>query len=115
MEENEQIILLPLDKDIFDPTTGMLRMVEQTVSHQGKWRIHKSDPDNIFPSDPHADRVDEPEKLNLYTGDVFNKKKEYLYTLSKKAMQYIFYQIMKKGEDNIKQKLNSNILLITYL
>ena len=112
---DEMFINLPLDKDISDPTTGMMRMVEQTVSHQGRWRIHKSDPDNLFPSDPHADRVDAPEKLDLYTGNVFDKSRKFLYALSPKAMKFIYYKIMKSGEENIKQKLIANQLQITYL
>lgn len=114
-KEEFQDILLPLDSNIIDSTTGMERMVKQTVSHQGRWRIHKNDPDILFPSDPHADRVDEPEKLNLYTGDVYDKKQHFLYSISKKSMQFIYYKIMKDGEENIKQKLTTNKLQITYL
>ncbi len=116
MSENEFFsISLPLDKNIIDPIRGFERLDEQTVKHQGIWRIHKSDPDNVFPSDPHADRIDEPEKLNLYTGEVYNKKQEYLYKLSKKAMQFIYNKIMSKGEPDVIQKLEANKARITYL
>lgn len=116
MEEKKPLqINLPLDKDILNPITGMERLVEQTISHQGKWRVHKSDADNLFPSDPHGDRIDNPEKLNLYTGAVYDNKRQHIYTLSKKAMQFIYYKIMEKGEENIKQKLITNKVLITYL
>jgi hypothetical protein len=118
-QENEKQqyldVLLPLDAHILDPVKGTQWLIEQTVKHQGKWRIHKSDPDDIFPSDPHADRVDEPEKLNLYTGDVYNKKQDYLYTLSKKAMQFIYNKIIANGEKNIVDKLTANKTQITYL
>jgi|WetSurMetagenome_2_1015567.scaffolds.fasta_scaffold21540_5 hypothetical protein len=116
-KENEVLeILLPLDADIINPMSGLIKLNEQTVSHQGKWRIHKNDPDNIFPSDPHADRVDESdEKLNLYTGEVYNSKKQYLYTLSKKSIQYIYHKIIKNGENTIINKLNENKSKITYL
>jgi hypothetical protein len=114
-EEEFQYIILHLDKNIIDSTTGMEKMDEQTVSHQGKWRIHKNAPDNLFPSDPHADRVDKPEKLDLYTGKVFDKKQHFLYSILKKSVQFIYYKIMKDGEDNIKQKLRINKLQITYL
>ena len=108
-------ILLPLDNNILNSKTGMERLYEQTVSNQGRWRIHKSDPDNLFPSDPHADRIDKPEKLDLYTGKVYNKNMQYQYTLSDKAMQFIYYKIIKKGEENIIQKLIINKSQITYL
>jgi hypothetical protein len=116
MEHEEDLyITLPLDDNIMNPVTGLEKLFEQTVSHQGKWRIHKSDPDNIFPSDPHADRVDASEKLNLFTGDVYDTKKKYLYALSKKAMQFIYYKILNKGEETIIQKLQTNLSKIIYL
>ena len=37
---------------------GQRLLLEKQVKHNGIWRIHKSDPDNVFPSDPHGDRVD---------------------------------------------------------
>ena len=83
--------------------TGQRMLLEKTVKHNGIWRIHKNDPDDIFPSDPHADRLDEPEKLNLYNGEVYDKStQKYKYTLPNKAMKYIYNQIMGCKEDLIK-------------
>ncbi len=116
MEEEYFDILLPLDSDIIDPVKGLQNLYEQTVNHQGRWRIHKNDPDDIFPSDPHADRVDEAEKLDLYTGEVYNSKtKLYEYTLSKKTMIFIYNKIMNKGEGTIILKLTANAAQIMYL
>jgi hypothetical protein len=95
---------------------GYKMLLEKTVKHNGIWRIHKNDPDNIFPSDPHADRQDAPEKLDLYNGNVYDKKtKEHIYSLPKKAMKYIYQEIMKCKEDIIKNKLINNKAAITYL
>ncbi|WP_052600277.1 hypothetical protein [Aureispira sp. CCB-QB1] len=102
----------------FDEITedGLQLLLEKTVKHKGIWRIHKSDLDDIFPSDPHADRQDEPEKLDLYTGDVYDKKtKNYKYKLPKKAMRFIYKKIMYCKEDAIKDKLLENEDSITYL
>jgi hypothetical protein len=115
-ERKFQDILLPDEKDIINPVTGFVWLNEQTVSHQGIWRIHKSDPDRLFPSDPHADRVDEPgEKLNLYNGEVYSPKKQFLYKLSKKSIQYIYYKIINEGEDEVIKKLNDNKSRISFL
>lgn len=114
-QKEDFYITLPLEKNIIDPVKGLERLFEQTVVHQGRWRIHKNDPDNVFPSDPHADRVDGAEKLDLYTGDVYNTTKKHLYTLSKKSMQFIYFKIIKDGEENIIQKLKTNSSKITYL
>ena len=96
--------------------TGQRLLLEKTVKHNGIWRIHKSDPDNIFPSDPHGDRVDEPEKLNLYNGFVYSlPDKIHVRTLPNKAMKYIYNQLMKCKEVEITTKLTANKNLITYL
>lgn len=96
--------------------TGQRMLLEKTVKHNGIWRIHKNDADDIFPSDPHADRQDAPEKLNLYNGQVFDKStKKHIYTLPDKAMKFIYNQIMNCKEDLIKNKLIMNKALITYL
>jgi len=102
----------------FDEITpyGQQMLLEKIVKHNGIWKINKYDPDNIFPSDPHSDRVDEPEKLDLYTGAVYSKiNKQHLYTLPKKAMNFIYNQIMSCKENEIKNKLITNTAQITYL
>jgi adenylate kinase len=95
---------------------GQRKLLERIVRTNGIWKINKNDPDDVFPSDLHADRVDEPEKLDLYTGEVYSKiNKKYLYTLPKKVMKYIYNELMKCKEDSIKQKLIRRENDITYL
>jgi len=95
---------------------GRRMLLEQQVKHNGIWRIHKADPDDIFPSDAHADRVDEPETVDLYNGNVYSKiNKQFLYSLPKKAMKYIHAEIMNCKEEEIKSKLRANRSMITYL
>ncbi len=95
---------------------GTQMVLEQQIKHNGIWRIYKNDSDDIFPSDPHGDRVDRPEKLDLYNGNVYNKTdKQFLYTLPKKAMKFIYNQIMMCKEDEIKNKLLAKANLISYL
>lgn len=95
---------------------GKRMLLERQVRQNGIWRIHKSDADDIFPSDPHGDRVDASEKLNIYTGDVFSKStKKHLYTLPTKAMKFIYYELMRCKEQNIIDKLTTNKDQITYL
>lgn len=117
MDKHEQTILefqLPDFAEIMQD--GQQMLLEKVVKHNGIWKINKYDPDTIFPSDPHADRVDASEKLDLYTGDVYSKiDKQHLYTLPKKAMKYIYNQIMACKEDEIKNKLIADASAITYL
>ncbi|MBK9018312.1 MAG: hypothetical protein IPM82_32060 [Saprospiraceae bacterium] len=96
----------------FDEITedGRQLLLEKIVKHNGVWKINKYDADDIFPSDPHADRVDKPEKLDLYTGKVYSKiNKQHLYTLPPKAMKFIYKQIMMCKEDEIKNKLKRKL------
>lgn len=96
--------------------TGQRLLLEKTVKHNGIWRFHKCDPDDIFPSDPHGDRVDEPEKLNIYNGFVYSMpNKAHVRTLPKKAMIYICKQLLTSKEDELKNKIKENKSLITYM
>lgn len=107
-------IKLPDFSEIAD--NGQRLLLEKTVKHNGIWRFHKCDPDNIFPSDPHGDRVDAPEKLNIYNGHVYSKSdKQLLRTLPKKVMIYIYSQLMNCKEDEIKDKIRANKHQITYI
>lgn len=114
----EQLFMLEFELPDFAEITenGQRLLLEKTVKHNGIWRIHKSDPDNIFPSDPHGDRVDAREKLNLYNGFVYSlPDKIHVRTLPNKAMKYIYNQLMKCKEVEITGKLTANKNLITYL
>ena len=112
--DNMFSMTLPLDNYILD--NGMEWLLEKVVKHQGVWAIHKYDADDNFPSDLHAHRKDEAETMDLYTGDVYDAKtKNYLRTLSKKAMNHIYAKLMKCKEEEIKQKFIDNADQITYL
>jgi len=81
---------------------GQRMLLEKTVKHNGIWRIYKNAPDDIFPSDPHADRQDAPEKLNLYNGKVYDKStKEFKYTLPKKSSE-----IYLQSNNELQGRLN---------
>lgn len=48
---------------------------EATISVAGKtWRVHRHDPDCIWPSDFHAHSLSDTETLNIHNGDVWNPK-----------------------------------------
>lgn len=95
---------------------GQRLLLEKTVKHNGIWGIHKCDPDNIFQSDPHGDRVDAKEKLNLYNGFVYSLlDKIHIRTLPQKAMIYIYNQLINCKEKEITSKLKANRNLFTYL
>jgi hypothetical protein len=105
---------LPDEREI--TPDGQQLLLEVTVRKRGIWRIHPNDPDIVFPSDPHADRIDAPEKLDLYTGEVFDKNtKKHLYKLTRKDMRFIYNKIMNSKEELIKDKLLARKSEITYL
>lgn len=106
MEKNNYIeFQLPDFKNISD--SGHYLEIAVQVKHNGIWRVHKNDPDDIFPSDFHADRVDAPEKLDLYTGNVYSKVNKLLIkNLPKKVMVYIYNALLKCKENNILEKLS---------
>jgi hypothetical protein len=94
-------VFIPDFREILDDGRRMSIAIQ--VKHNGKWRVHKSDADKNFPSDFHADRVDEAEKLDLYTGDVWSPiTRKHLYVMPKKAMRYIFRELSKTKEENLQ-------------
>lgn len=101
---NEFKIHLPAEEDILE--NGMILLKERVVKHQGIWIINLNDQDP-WPSLPHGDRKDEPEKLNLLTGDVYSKtSRNHIYSLSDKSMRYIFHRISKFADSRILETLS---------
>ena len=85
---------------------GRFLSIAVEFKHHGKWRIHKNDPDKHFPSDFHADRVDAPEKLDLYTGDIYSRTtKEKTGRLKDKKMREVFTDLQNRGEAFLDEKL----------
>jgi hypothetical protein len=69
-----------------DGTSRLL--TEVTIKWRGEvWRIHQNDADP-FPSNPHAHNRESNLKLNMLTGELFNKK-ELKGTISKKDLLFI--------------------------
>jgi len=98
-------IFIPDERELLD--NGMRIAIAVTVNRDGgKWRVHKSDPDKIFPSNLHADRVDQPGKLDVYTGEIWSPiTKKCIGRLSKKSMRYFYKQLSKTKEPNIQALL----------
>ena len=106
----EITITVPEERDILEDGMQMLR--EEIVKHQGIWKINLNDVDK-WPSDPHGDRVDLAEKLSLLNGMVYDKSnRSYKYSLSKKAMRFIYAKLQKSKHEQIKLKLVSQKSLI---
>jgi len=110
---NFEEIILPDYREITD--NGGRILLEVTVKRNGIWRVHKNDPDIVFPSDFHADRVDAPEKLDLYTGEVYSSvNNDYLRAEPKKAMRFIYQELLKSKETRIQEHLKE-VNKFTYL
>ena len=78
MEDNIFEFEIPDFDEITDE--GIRMLLEKTVKSNGIWRVHKSDPDCIFPSDFHAHSTDAAETLDLYTGEVYSPKRSEEHT-----------------------------------
>ncbi len=108
MKDTKQLLLefdLPDFAEITDAGVRMLLEVQFT-SNNGKWRVHKNDPDDVFPSDLHADRVDGPEKLDIYTGIVYDTRtRQAVRQMPKKVMRHIYDKLVTTKEPEIQAKL----------
>jgi hypothetical protein len=82
---------------------GRRMLLGTATKHRGIWRIQKSEPDNRFPSDFHAERVDAPEKLDLYTGEVYSAiTGSQLRSEPKKAMRFLYRRLQNSKEARIQ-------------
>jgi hypothetical protein len=75
---------------------------EATVRRDGKWRIHANDSDDLFPSDFHAHHLETGEKLDLYTGYLYDPTtNKLLYALERKKWIYILGELKKNRQPGI--------------
>ena len=87
---------------------------EATVRRNGKsWRINKNDRDEIFPSDFHAHNLETGEKLDLYTGYLYNPvTKKLLWALHKKDWIAILSELKTIKDKSISLKANTVLSLL---
>jgi len=95
---------------------GSLFLREYTVPCSGKWRVHMNDADN-WPSDFHAHNVvDGGEKLDLYTGVVFDVPTKYVSRkLKNKEMRFIYDRLRTSGNEKIQHKCKANLKRFVFL
>lgn len=85
---------------------------EATVKRNGEiWRIHKSDPDNLIPSNFHAHNMaDYRETLDLYTGYIYKlHSRNIIAKLSDKDHKAVLEILVKSNNSQFREKAN-NIL-----
>jgi len=100
-------IEIPPEDDINEDGSVLLK--EYTVQHSGKWRCHMKDQDN-WPSDFHAHNVlDGTEKMDLYSGTVFDVNTKVIRRqLKRKVMRFIFDKLANSGNAAIEAKCQQN-------
>ena len=107
-------IEVPPESEIHED--GSLFLREYTVAYSGKWRVHMNDADE-WPSDFHAHNViNGTEKLDLYTGIVFNVvTKTECRRLSKKEMRFIYEVLRTSHNETIQHKCEANLKRFVFL
>lgn len=69
------------------------------IKVKGKiWTIHKTDKDP-FPSNPHAHEYSLGLKLNIYSGELYNKKREIVSKLNRKELKQLHDIIKTRNID----------------
>jgi len=99
-------IELPGAEEIMED--GTKQLLEVTLKHRGIWRVHLDDKDQYNPSDFHGHNIDTGEKLDFYTGIIYdNKGKNQKRKLSRKDMLYFKKEIEKTTYDDLISKYQS--------
>lgn len=106
-------IKIPKEEYILEDGTQII--IKAIVKHRGIWKINLNDADK-WPSDPHGDRVDCAEKLDLLNGNIYSKiTKLQIGRFSNKTMRFMFLEVKKHCNEKIFEKLISQKDCITYL
>lgn len=96
MAKNDEFIIQNFDDDDIEEN-GLLRLREWTVHCKGNWRVHKSDVDN-WPSNLHAHSLEVAEKMDLYTGEIYDvKSHELVRKLRPKELRNVHSQLRDAG------------------
>jgi hypothetical protein len=94
---------------------GRRTLSSGTARRNGVWRVRKDASDSLFPSDFCAERVDAPEKLDLYTGEVYSAiNGSHLRAEPKKAMRFLYRRLQNSKEARIQACLR-DVERFTYL
>lgn len=107
-------IILPAEQEIQDDGTWVIP--EHTLRHQGRWRVHQKDDDD-WPSNFHAHNVEDPrEKLDLYTGIIYNTStKEPIRKLSEKSMRFMYNELAHCKNEQLAAKCTGDKKTFQYL
>jgi hypothetical protein len=95
-KNNLEITLYAVGEDFMEEDKSSLDFQFMYIGHK-KWQFHKSDPDK-WPSVPHGHNYQENQKINVYTGEVFQPKtKKYLGKLKNKFLKDMQKELKNKG------------------
>ncbi|MDO8517580.1 MAG: hypothetical protein Q7S33_05645 [Nanoarchaeota archaeon] len=91
-EEEISFFMPERDEDIFEDGSIHIELHDVKISG-ARWRFHKNDKDP-FPSKPHGHNIETGDKVNIWTGEVYDKNKTLTYKLSEKHILFIQSKLM---------------------
>lgn len=62
------------------------------------WRVHKNDPDKLRPSDFHLHDLENGDKLDLYTGELYSYDFRYIKKIRKKKHKFCLEEVKKRSD-----------------
>lgn len=109
MSIDDLVITLPAANEVLPD--GRLMLLEVTVKQRGNWRVHANDPDDLFPSDFHAHNLEDGTRLNLYTGDIFDKAgRAVVGRMRDRDILFFVRKLMMSKNVNIVEKMKDTRL-----
>lgn len=88
-----------------------------TLRRNGKvWRFHKTDADVHFPSDFHVHNIENGERLDMFTGYVYDPRtRQPIGVLPRKDMRAIYAKLKSSKDIAISAKCDDNPARFSYL
>lgn len=88
-------IQLPPEENIF--ANGWIKLTEKFIPLKNEvWIFHKNDPDSL-PSKPHGHNRDTGEKINPYTGEIFNQSGVVVRNLGRRQLGVLHNRLRQAG------------------
>ncbi|MFH1431278.1 MAG: hypothetical protein ABIG37_02310 [Nanoarchaeota archaeon] len=97
MEDKEEISFFIPEDDNDLTIDGKIYIKLYDVKMKGeKWRFNKNDKDT-FPSKPHGHNLETGEKINIWTGEIWDKNKTLKRKFSDKKVLFIQSKLRDRG------------------
>ena len=90
IKEEFSIVIPHNDQDILE--NGRVYIKLHRIKAWRIWQFHSNDADP-WPSDPHGHDIENGDKLDIYTGEIYSHNRVLIRKLSQKQLDFLHYKL----------------------